>query len=699
MRKVEFLRRTNHLFKNTRLYWVLYPMAILAIPLGLYSFNLNQSTCHQIAMTAQPRQRVDENPSGTLATGKIAVFRRNPHYFQDPAGNPIFLVGPYTFWGPLSLLKGKANYYRLGVDGIDVPPHWKRHNPWPRMPASGPTTSGNEGKFDLTQFDEIFFADLRAFIADAQGHGIYVHVSFFNEIFVKYKPKCCGFGRHPFGNGNHVNEHLIGNVDRNHDLSGRGADEFYDAAALWGRTQDPQRLMVAALQRNYVEKVVLETRDFPNVFYEVGNEISASHDWFAYWVSFIRERANNPISVDDSHDKGFYPLTNERYPVDAVTYHTGDVVGDRIKRGIPYDAYQHDKILGNDTDGIGRDINRNADQNRQGAWLTFAAGGGVWGDYFDGWAIEAFMEEVTYFGHLLHFIEATQLKYWEMAPCDKITNKGKALAKPGLEYLVYSTTGGRFTIDLSEATQTLYYEWYNPRTGEFNSPVSIYGGGKRLFKTPDDEDWVLHVSSTVIQPRRSSTQVFRGETVYFSENFEDGKSNGWITNGEGWEICRPIRFTKIYCKASIQDSISLAGDIGWTDYAVQANILLANDSGGIAILGRVQNPSQYYQLALQKDAHTGEKKWWISKNDNGVWKHIASGHYNFLTNAFYHLRLEMHGSLLTASVAADGGTGHTFLPLGSGTDTSFTTGKIGIRAWGSTAKFDEIRVLSHPRKH
>src|SRR5215475_1796239 len=341
--------------KKHQIFITLFVVTIFIISSGVYYFYQRPSVCSDTPVRTSLISDTDRKQVGQ-STGRIAVYKPNPHYFQDPRGEPIFLVGPYAFLGSLSLLKGKSNYIRLGVDGTDVPLQRKPRNPWPRVPGSGTTSTGIEGKFDLTKFDDDYFAELRNFIIAAQEAQIYVHISLFNEIFVKFKPKCCGFGRHPFGNGNHVNENLIGSVDRNNDLSGKGSNEFYDADALWGRTSDPLRLAVAELQKKYVEKVLVETRDFPNVFYEIGNEISAFHDWFAYWISFIRARASNPISVDDTHDNGFNPLTNSVYPVDAVTYHTGEVVSDTIQRSISASAYRHNKVLGNDTDGIGLTI-------------------------------------------------------------------------------------------------------------------------------------------------------------------------------------------------------------------------------------------------------------------------------------------------------------------------------------------------------
>jgi hypothetical protein len=124
---------------------------------------------------------------------------------------------------------------------------------------------------------------------------------------------------------------------------------------------------------------------------------------------------------------------------------------------------------------------------------------------------------------------------------------------------------------------------------------------------------------------------------------------------------------------------------------VQGFVNLADENGGACILGRVQSNSQYYQLELKKDT-SAVKKWWLWKNNSGTWTQIAAGNYTFVANSYYLLRLEMNGSSLTAKVSTDYGV--NFTTLGSGTDTTFISGKIGVRGWGTVCMFDDVKVVS-----
>lgn len=61
-----------------------------------------------------------------------------------------------------------------------------------------------------------------------------------------------------------------------------------------------------------------------------------------------------------------------------------------------------------------------------------------------------------------------------------------------------------------------------------------------------------------------------------------------------------------------------------------------------------------------------------------------------MANRYYHLRLTMVGSTLTGAIATS--TSGTFTTVGSGTDTSYATGRIGLRSWGTATTFDVVKV-------
>lgn len=107
-----------------------------------------------------------------------------------------------------------------------------------------------------------------------------------------------------------------GAVDRNNDNSATGTTEFYDYDALINNTINTQRLNVAKYQKIYIDRLILESGKYNNVFYEIGNEVSASYNWVSYWVDYVKQKLsvygynqNIPITVNGDA-LGFEPLTS-----------------------------------------------------------------------------------------------------------------------------------------------------------------------------------------------------------------------------------------------------------------------------------------------------------------------------------------------------------------------------------------------------
>ncbi len=71
------------------------------------------------------------------------------------------------------------------------------------------------------------------------------------------------------------------------------------------------------------------------------------------------------------------------------------------------------------------------------------------------------------------------------------TDRGFWSIDPGVCYAGYLENGGNVTVDLSDVSGTIGYEWYNPRTGAVQGQGTVNGGGSHIFGAPDTNDWVL----------------------------------------------------------------------------------------------------------------------------------------------------------------------------------------------------------------
>lgn len=92
---------------------------------------------------------------------------------------------------------------------------------------------------------------------------------------------------------------------------------------------------------------------------------------------------------------------------------------------------------------------------------------------------------------LYDFFTATP--YWRMQPFAGVTGDAVSLAESGKTYVVYLPRGGATTLDLTGATGSFTARWFDPRSGEYEDPYTVSGGGKRKIEAPDSKDWVVHL--------------------------------------------------------------------------------------------------------------------------------------------------------------------------------------------------------------
>ena len=186
-------------------------------------------------------------------------------------------------------------------------------------------------------------------------------------------------------------------------------------------------------------------------------------------------------------------------------------------------------------------------------------------------------------------------------------------------------------------------------------------------------------------------------TLVYSDTFESdavgSRPAGWSLASGSWSVCQQASSHEACAPPSAAGFEALVGNTSWTNYHVDATVVDSNLSqGGVNILGRVQDATHFYQLELRSNASgLSNTMWYIQKYDGRRWSEIAGGAASVQSNSHYRLRLVFNGAVISAFIAYNGT--NTFQALGSGTDASYTSGRIGLRSWGSgTARFDNVDV-------
>jgi hypothetical protein len=371
--------------------------------------------------------------------------------------------------------------------------------PWARSATPGAADGGN--KFDLTQWDEKYFARVKDFIRQANERGIVVELVFFCTMYDERLWQAS-----PMNARNNVNG--AGSV---------GRYEVYDA--------EDRRLL--EVQQAVVRKLVTELNPFDNLYYEVCNEPYERGGLTKAWNDrIIATIVETEAGLPKKHliAQGFPPssaaVTDLHPHVSILNFHAAKPATVRLN-------YHLNKVIAFDETG-GSD--RSDRKYRTEGWDWIVAGGGVYDhldfsfttDRPDGTAVPlpsgtpggGGPELRRQLGILKEFIESVD--FLRMVPHDEIVKTRqitaltsssssvpgptvRVLAELGKAYAIYLHGGTQAELELKLPANSYQANWINPKSGRVDKAETFrHAGGRRTLASPAySEDIALSVSRLV----------------------------------------------------------------------------------------------------------------------------------------------------------------------------------------------------------
>jgi hypothetical protein len=468
-----------------------------------------------LAVSAFAASSLAAAPAQTTAAAPIALHPDNAHYFVW-RGRPTILITSAEHYGAVinpdfdyrkyldTLAADGMNYTRV-FSGAYVEPQGafkiERNTlapgpgrflaPWARSSQPGYPNGGN--KFDLSRWDDAYFARLKDFVATAASRNIVVELSLFCPMYEEVQ-----WTLSPMNRANNVNG--VGGVGRN---------EVY--------TLDKEPALLAA-QEVLTRKLVTELNAFDNLFFEIANEPyfgGVTMAWQHRIADVIVETeqklplkhliaqniANKSAKIAEPHPA--VSIFNFHYATPpetvAMNYALNKVIGDDETgfRGVSDDVY---RMEGWDFIMAGGGLYNNLD-------YSFAAG------YEDG----TFEYPASQPGGGSRTLRR-QLKllsgfiagfdFLQMTPDNTLIADGvppggsaRALVERGRAIAIYmrkrqpaasakeepppaaTGTPGPLRVDLAEGQWRA--EWVDPLTGAVVGTADITGGGVRALPPPD----------------------------------------------------------------------------------------------------------------------------------------------------------------------------------------------------------------------
>jgi hypothetical protein len=454
------------------------------------------------------------------AAEPIRLHPRNPRYFEW-RGKPAILVTSGEHYGSVlnldfdylkyldTLQKDGLNYTRLfpgtyrevpgsfGIERNNLAPLPGRFlSPWPE----------ENGRFDLTKWNEAYFKRLKDFVSAAGSRGIVVEVTLFTSTYANPQ-----WAVHPFRNA--------------------GLDDFKKLNTL-----DNGKILT--YQEALVRRLVRELNPFDNVTFEIQNEPWADRPVVADVINpYIRPPATRlwPNSVDLADDASLawqaqvsawitseeeklpqrhliaQNVCNFQYPVKAlvpgvsiINFHYA------YPQAALWNLYRRQPIACDETGFMGPEDRH----YRIEAWRFVLAGGALFNnlDYsfspgFEngtdvqpkspGGGSPALRKQL---GTLKRFVEG--LPFLEMMPDAGLVLGApgawvQAFSKPGAFYAVHITGTGPLDLTLDLPAGKWLVEWLDPVTGTpAKTGARIHSGGVVLLTTPAfSEDIVLRLQT------------------------------------------------------------------------------------------------------------------------------------------------------------------------------------------------------------
>ncbi|MBM3473522.1 MAG: DUF4038 domain-containing protein [Armatimonadetes bacterium] len=451
--------------------------------------------------------------------GPLRVLDRNPRYFTDDSGRAIYLTGSHT-WAVMQDMWLETReprrtdfegFLRMCEDhGHNFMRFWQwmhtRNAAWSRTPTlfepqpwerPGPELARDgRPKFDLTRWNEAYFARLRERIEAAMRHGIYCAVMMFEGWCIKCAtPETDTWPYHPLHPDNNVNEITDDPVVAN----GR-AWNVYSLAC-------PQLLH---WQKEFVKRVIDAVNDLDNVLYEICNEVPWTPDamqWQDHLAAFIRQyEAGKPRQ----HPVGITAEGGEQDNAELFAT-CADWISPSNGRLFEYrynpPVADASKVVINDTDhlwGHGCEVGW--------IWKSFTRGHNVifmdpWEpipDSLDWWQDGDVTRNQRHYylwdavrrnlGYTRRFAERMDLA--SCVPAPSLCTSTYCLANRGEEYLCFLPAGGYEGLDLWEAQGQFAVEWFDPATGRATEAGSIAGGCRQALGAWFEGPSVLYVKRT-----------------------------------------------------------------------------------------------------------------------------------------------------------------------------------------------------------
>jgi hypothetical protein len=437
------------------------------------------------------------------------ISTANPRYIQDSGGKAIYLRGAHT-WTNLQdgsngtfdynayliwMMANHYNFFRMWTSDTTGPyqsggislGNGSVIGPF-KYPRTGPG-NGADGllKYDVSQFNQPYFDRLRSRCISALSCGIYVSVMLFNAWGDCEQGSNPMWVSHPYNSANNIN-----GVNGDPNATGDG-DNVQDASPTFNSA-------VYALQQAYLLKVINTVDDLPNVLYEITNESKQAHaPWQYSMVQFMlaHQKKRSPIGMTMFYDAWSFGNSDTVLLAGNIAWASSGSWNNVMNQDSNPVVSTGAVIRIPDTDhifGMGGDC--------QLVWREFLRGNNFLDmDDLHGTGIAGINDSGGYSQQVSERLGMTQTGRYSTrvnlnicVPNGALVPSGYCLADPGgTQYILLSFATVAVTVNLSAASGTLNYEWFDINANIISNTGTVSGGSATQAFSTQANDSVLFI--------------------------------------------------------------------------------------------------------------------------------------------------------------------------------------------------------------
>jgi Family of unknown function (DUF6298) len=431
----------------------------------------------------------------------------NPRYFTDASGQAIYLTGSHTWavmqdmWleGDVPIITDYNAFITMMADyGHNFMRFWQwqtvKNAPWNDHPTvfspqpylrPGPLLA-NDGlpRFDLTAWNEGYFARLRERAVAAGAKGIYVSIMLFEGWGIKWAtPQTDPWTFHPMNPDNNVN-----NISDNPVVQNGKALDFYSLRC-------PQLL---AHQQAYIHKILGTLNDLDNVLYEVCNEVpfrQEAFDWMEHIARYVHAveaqmPKQHPVGItaeggDQDNESLFNTCADWISPSNGPNFEYRYNPPDGAGRKVVVNDTDHLWGHGCEVPWVWKSFTRGLNVLFMDPWQRIP---GEMGYYQDG---NVSTNQRYYYkyddmrrnmGYARSFALKVHLNH--CIPHNELCTSGYCLANPGQEYVCFFPAGGSDGVNLWGHRGRFKVQWSDPANGKTVEGGVIEGDTRHALAAP-----------------------------------------------------------------------------------------------------------------------------------------------------------------------------------------------------------------------